>query len=543
MSLRDELLIKLRTQPFDVLVIGGGIVGAGIARDAAMRGLRVALVEKGDFASGTSSKTSKLIHGGLRYLEHGHLGLVFESLRERRILRATAPQLVRPLSLMLPIYRGDPRSRWTIAAGLALYDWLAWQEKLGGHRMLSARKAREHEPRLSTEGLRGAGTYADCQMDDARVCLANILQAIQFGACCGNYVKLLALEQVKGRLCGAVVEDLRTGHQFDVHAAVLVNAAGPWGDSVRRMSDRTASPRLAPTKGIHLVVPRLTTQPIFFQHRRGRRMIFVLPWGSDYSLIGTTESSDVADLDALRATASEVEYLLEAVNRILLPAHRLQASDVVATFAGARPLLAFAGSSTRASREHRLDVDGQGLVSVLGGKYTTYRLMAQQTLDLIGRRLRVNAERCLTDQVSLLEPAHHVVLNRWQEVTERLAPELLARLLTGYGTGAFRILDVLAFDPQLAQPVCPHHDVLQAELVHAIREELACTISDVLFRRTKIAYSACQGLDLLSTVTELFQRYGRLSREQVEEQVEDYQQQLAGGLAFRPSLSRAFQPA
>jgi glycerol-3-phosphate dehydrogenase len=222
-------------------------------------------------------------------------------------------------------------------------------------------------------------------MDDARVCLANILQAIQFGACCGNYVKLLALEQVKGRLCGAVVEDLRTGHQFDVHAAVLVNAAGPWGDSVRRMSDRTASPRLAPTKGIHLVVPRLTTQPIFFQHRRGRRMIFVLPWGSDYSLIGTTESSDVADLDALRATASEVEYLLEAVNRILLPAHRLQASDVVATFAGARPLLAFAGSSTRASREHRLDVDGQGLVSVLGGKYTTYRLMAQQTLDLIGR--------------------------------------------------------------------------------------------------------------------------------------------------------------
>jgi len=542
MSLRDELLVKLRTQAFDVLVIGGGIVGAGIARDAAMRGLRVALVEKGDFASGTSSKTSKLIHGGLRYLEHGRLGLVFESLRERRILRTIAPQLVWPLSLMIPVYRGDPRARWTIAAGLTLYDWLVWRDRLGGPRMLSARKAREVEPRLAVEGLRGAGSYADCQMDDARLCLANILQAVQFGACCGNYVKLLVLEQVKGRLCGAAVEDLRTGHQFDVRAAVIVNAAGPWADAVRRMSDRTAAPRLAPTKGIHLVVPRLTTQPLFVQHR-DRRMIFVLPWGGDYSLIGTTESSHIADLDALRATAFEVDYLLEAVNRVLLPASRLQASDVVATFAGARPLLAFAGSSTRASREHRLDVDERGLISVLGGKYTTYRLMAQQTLDLIGGGLRPTPERCLTDQVSLLEPAHHVVLNRWQDVTARLAPDLLARLLARYGTGAFRILELLAFDPQLAQPVCPHHEVLQAELVYAIREELACTVSDVLFRRTRMAYSACQGLDLLSTITELFQRYGRLSREAVEEQVEHYQQQLAAGLAFRPQLTQTFLPS
>ena len=543
MSLRDELLVKLRTQSFDVLVIGGGIVGAGIARDAAMRGLRVALVEKGDFASGTSSKTSKLIHGGLRYLEHGRLGLVFESLRERRILRTIAPQLVWPLSLMMPVYRGDPRARWKIAAGLTLYDWLAWQDRLGGPRMLSATKAREHEPWLAAEGLRGAGSYTDCQMDDARLCLANILQAIQFGAACGNYVKLLALEQAKGRLCGAAVEDVRTGQQFDVRAAVIVNAAGPWADTVRRMSDRTAGPRLAPTKGIHLVVPRLTTQPLFVQHRRDRRMIFVLPWGGDYSLIGTTESSGIADLDALRATGSEVEYLLEAVNRVLLPAHRLHGSDVVATFAGARPLLAFSGSSTKASREYRLEIDQQGLVSVLGGKYTTYRLMAKQAVDLISRRLRPTPERCLTDQVGLLEPAHPVALNRWQDVTARLAPDLLARLLTRYGTGAFRILELLAFDPQLAQPVCPHHDVLQAELVYAIREELACTVSDVLFRRTRMAYSACQGLDLLSTITELFQRYGRLSREQVEEQVEQYQQQLAAGLAFRPQLTHTFLPS
>ena len=553
MSLRDELLNQLRTQPFDLLIIGGGIVGAGIARDATMRGLRVALIEKGDFASGTSSKTSKLIHGGLRYLEQGHLRLVVESVKERRILRAIAPQLVWPLSLTIPLYRGDSRPRWKIAAGLLLYDLLALPCTRPAHHIASPGELLRREPGLNPTGLRGAASYTDCQMDDARLCLANILQAVSFGAVCGNYVALRAFTKTSGRLSGAVVQDIRTAQVFEVRAGLVVNATGPWSDAIRRLSDSTVPARLAPTKGVHLVVPRLTNDAFFFQARSDQRMLFLLPWGA-YSLIGTTESPEVDDLETLRATGNDVDYLLSEVNRLIPDAaSRLQASGLIATFAGARPLLAFSGSSTRASREHRIEIDRYGLVSVMGGKYTTYRAMAQQTLDLIVRRFGLpvcrdgrsagrRAEPCLTDHVTLLESAHPVVLNRWREVTGRMAPELLARLLTRYGTGAFRILELLEFEPALAQPVCPHHDVMQAECVYAMREELACTLSDLLVRRTTIAYSACQGLDMLSALTDVLQRYTRLSREELDEQIASYRRFLTDSFAFRrdtptPALS------
>jgi glycerol-3-phosphate dehydrogenase len=269
-------------------------------------------------------------------------------------------------------------------------------------------------------------------------------------------------------------------------------------------------------------------------------MIFLLPW-DDYSLIGTTESDDVDDLDALRAREGEVGYLLNEVNRVV-PDARLQASDVIATFAGARPLLAFSGSATRASREHRIELDRRGLVSVMGGKYTTFRVMAKQAVDGIVQRFRLRAERCLTDQISLLESAHPIVLSRWQEVTRRIAPELLSRLLSSYGTGAFRILQLVEFEPGLASAVCPHHDVIQAELVYGWQEELACTVSDLLVRRTHIAYSACQGLDLLSTLRDLLKRYGRISEERLDEQCEAYHRFLADGLAFRPALIPAGAP-
>ncbi len=533
-TLRDQLLGRLRRQTFDVLVIGGGIGGAGLARDAAMRGLRVALVERGDFASGTSSKTSKLIHGGLRYLEHGHWRLVRESLRERQILRTIAPQLVWPLAISIPIYRGDPRPPWAIGLGLTLYGWFAVSSDLGTHRLRSARAARQQEPGLNGDGLRAVASYWDCQMDDARLCLANILQAISFGAVCCNYVRVLALEKTTHQVCGAMVEDVRTAQMVEVRASVVVNATGPWSDGIRRLSDRHASRRLAPSKGIHLVVRRLTSQGLFLQARHDRRALFVLPWG-DYSLIGTTESTDLSSLEDLRAEAEEVDYLLAEVNRVLPEAH-VQPADVIATFAGARPLLASAGDSTRASREHRIEVDCYGLVSVMGGKYTTYRLMAQQTLDEVCRRWRFTAERCLTEQISLLEPTHPVVLDRWQEITRTIAPEWLARWLTRYGIGAFRILQLIEFEPSLAQPICPHHEVAQAELVHALQAEMACTASDLLVRRTKIAFSRCQGLDALSTVADLLARYGRVSAAEVEEQMEAYRRFLAQSLAFRAEL-------
>ena len=539
MALRTELIARLGSQPFDLLIIGGGIVGAGLARDAAMRGLRVALVEQGDFASGTSSKTSKLIHGGLRYLEQGQLRLVYESLHEREVLRAIAPQLVWPTSLMLPVYRGDPRPRWKIAAGLTLYDWLAAHHAFKRHRMFSAQAALRLEPRLNRAGLAGAGCYTDCQMDDARLCLATILQAVQFGAVCGNYVRVLALEKTGDRLSGAVVEDRRSQRQFPVRASVIVNATGPWSDAIRRLSDTHADTRLAPTKGTHLVVPRLTHHAFFLQLQRDRRMVFVLPWGQDYTLIGTTESAAFDSLDDLHAESDEVEYLLAEVNRAF-PEAGLGAADVVATFAGARPLLAFAGASTSASREHQIEIDRHGLVSIMGGKYTTYRIMAKQTLDLILKRWSMTAEPCLTDQVTLLEPTHAVILDRWQDVVRRIPPEFLARLLAQYGTGAFRILQLLEFEPGLAQPLCQHHEVTQAEFVYSLQEELACTLSDILMRRTTIAFSSCQGLDMVSTLEDLLRRYGHFSQETIDDQLGEYRAWLAKSLSFRPEPVRVW---
>ena len=541
MRLRDSLLNALRTQSFDVLVIGGGIVGAGIARDAAMRGLRVALIERGDVASGTSSKTSKLIHGGLRYLEQRQIRLVYESLQERHIWRTIAPQWVWPLSLMIPIYRSDPRPPWQIALGLWCYDRLAGSRGLRTHRMMDSSQAERMAPGLRTEDLRAAALYADCQMNDARLWLATLLQAISFGAVCCNYVRLVSFDRASDRLQGAVVEDVRTGEQFGVRATVLVNATGPWSDHIRRLSDPSAPERLAPTKGIHLLVSKLTEQAMFVQARADRRMIFLLPWGG-YSLIGTTESAGISSLDDLWANEQEVDYLLSEINRIF-PAARLRPADIVATYAGARPLLAFSGSSTQASREHRIEVDRFGLVSVMGGKFTTSRRMAAQAVDLIVTRKHFTVERSLTDQISLVEPAQPVVLNRWQEATRRIAPELLARLLATYGAGAFHILRLLEFEPSLHQLVCPHHEQIQAELVYAIEEELACTVSDLLIRRTPIAFSSCQGLDALSMVADLLQRYGRLSAEEVHEQIIAYQQFLVRSLACRGPVPVAIHDA
>ena len=532
MTPRAALLARLGAMRYDVLVIGGGIVGAGIARDAAMRGLRVALIEQGDFASGTSSKTSKLIHGGLRYLEHGHVRLVFESLRERQVLRTIAPAFVHPLSLLLPMYEGDARGAWKISLGLWLYDVLAWGRRVRSHRMLSARRAVMLEPGLRVDGLRAAGLYADCQMDDARLCLANILQARNFGAVCGNYVRLRSFLKVNGHLCGAAAEDVLTGRCLEIQARVVVNATGPWADRTRQLSDQAAPARLAATKGIHLILPRLTQEALFVQARADARMLFLLPWG-DHSLVGTTETSVDDSLDTLRATADEVDYLLEEVNRIL-PGSHVEEADIISTFAGARPLLAFSGpSATKASREHRIEVDRSGLVSVMGGKYTTYRRMAEQVVDVIVRRHHWKADRGLSDQISLVEALHPITLDHWQDVTRHVDPDLLARLLTRYGAGTVHLLQLLARDPTLAHPVCPHHEYIEAELIHAFQEELACTITDVLARRTRMAWSPCQGLDALSKVTELFQRYGALSPAQVDEQVDDYHHFLAQGLAFR----------
>ena len=397
--------------------------------------------------------------------------------------------------------------------------------------MLSARRAVALEPGLRVDGLRAAGVYADCQMDDARLCLANILQAASLGAACGNYLRVRTLLRAEHRVCGAAVEDRLTGRMLEIKARAVINAAGPWADQVRKLSDGRALRRLSPTKGVHLILPRVAQEALFVQARADGRMMFLLPWG-EYSLIGTTETAVRGPLESLAASADDVGYLLEEVRRIL-PGSRCSEADIVATFAGARPLLSFAGSSTSASREHQIEVDRWGLISALGGKFTTYRRMAAQAVDAAIAASRLKADRCLTADVGLSEILHPSSLAYWTELTRRVDPDLLARLLVRYGAGTIQILRLIAREPRLARPLCPHHEHLEAEIVHAASQEFACSLTDILARRTRIAFSSCQGLDAISTLTGLLRQYTPLTAPQVAEQVEAYRRFLAQGLAFR----------
>jgi glycerol-3-phosphate dehydrogenase len=512
---RRDRLDRLGRERFDVLVVGGGIVGAAIARDAALRGFDVALVEKGDFASGTSSKTSKLVHGGLRYLEQGHVGLVRESLRERGTLLRIAPGLVEPLPLLLPILEGD-RPPWQVALGLWAYDFLARGRALDAHRMLTREEALRLEPALSPKGLRAAALYSDARMDDARLCLETALDAARAGAVCLNHAAVLDLAPAAGPLEGATVEDAPTGRRVDVRVRVVVNATGPWGDALRRRSAGEVAPRLAPTKGVHLVLPRVSTQALFVRSPEDGRRVFVLPW-EGHSLVGTTESP-ADDLDDLRVRADEVDYLLRVVSRTC-PGARAGREDVVATFAGARPLLGFAGgSATRASREHAIEVDARGLVSVLGGKYTTHRAMAEQAVDVVARRLGRRRRPATTARRRLREPGDDVAVTAprvFAAASERLSPARLARVLSRYGAAAGDVLRLVAEDPALAEPVCAHHDAPLAEVAHGVRSEMATTIEDLLLRRTKLGYSRCRAVCALPALSDLLVREAGLPADAV----------------------------
>jgi glycerol-3-phosphate dehydrogenase len=473
--------------------------------------------------------------------------LVTESLRERTVLRRIAAPFVRPVSIMLPVYRSKhSRPPWMVHLGLGLYDLLAAGQSIRPHRLLSVRRALALEPGLRADGLRAAGLYTDCQMDDARLCLANVLQAVRLGAVCLNYMRVQRLLTTGPRVCGAQAEDRLSGAMYDITAKAVINATGPWADHIRRLRSPSAPDKIAATKGIHLIVPKIGQEALFVQAAADRRMIFILPWG-DYSLIGTTESAVHGHLETLSATADEVGYLLEAVNHVLSGAH-LDEDDVVATFAGARPLLAHAGSANEASREHQFEVDEGGMISVMGGKFTTYRRMAEQAVDLAVKQHRLSAEKSISDSVELVEPLAPSALPDWLELTRSIDPDLLARLMVRYGAGVLPILRSIYAEPGLARPICPHHEDTEAELLYAMTHELACSVTDVLSRRTRIAWSSCQGLDALSTVNGLFRKYLGWSTKQIEEQADAYHQFLIRTLAFRratiaPGLEQRIEPA
>ncbi len=504
---RAAVLAELARAPLDLLVIGGGINGGGIAREAALRGLRVGLVDKGDFGSGTSSRSSKLIHGGLRYLELGDLRLVFEACQERDLLRRRlAPHLVRPLPFLFPVYAGDSRGLLAISAGLWLYDILATFRNIRWHRRLSRQATLALEPGLRAQGLRGAGLYYDCWTDDARLTLETILSARLEGALVCNYVAVTALRKRDGRIGGVTLRDAVGGRTLDVAAAVVVNATGPWVDAVRTLDDPAASPLLRLTKGVHIVVPRARVgnrHAVVLRAPTDRRVMFAIPWGEQV-LVGTTDTDHSGTADNVQADRADVEYLLEAVNH-QFPTAALRAEDVVSAFAGLRPLVAPSGaqsaSPSAVSREETIVTSPSGLVSLAGGKLTTYRRVAIAVVARVVAELRARGDRRrFPKSQSHRKPlvgarASNGAASGWAED---------GHLRTRYGGRVEELVSVLASDGRLREPLAPPLEDLRGEICMATEGEMAVSLEDVLRRRLHVALrDPSQGLGVAREVAAL----------------------------------------
>jgi glycerol-3-phosphate dehydrogenase len=523
---RDALFRALGEQPFDLLVIGGGITGAGVARDAALRGLRVALVEKRDYASGTSSRSSRLVHGGVRYLEHGQLGLVFESSRERRTLQRIAPHLVRPLAFTWPVYRGARVPRWKLGAGLMLYDVLSLFRNRR-HERLDAGAVQATEPSLRSEALVGGARYWDAATDDVRLTLATVLSAQRAGAVVINHTAVVGLLRDDGRVTGATVANAIGGASATVRATVVVNATGPWSDEVERMADARAGAAVRGSKGVHVSVPRGrvgNASAVTLTAPQDGRVMFVLPAGS-YTIIGTTDTYDATQPDEVHATRRDVAYLLEAANHYFPDAH-LTEQDVVSAWAGIRPLAAQGATvaPSSASREHSIVESVPGLVRVTGGKLTTYRSMAAEIVDrveqLLGRHPTPTRTATLPlaggDLRDAQEEVAHAVAATGDEAIAR-------RLVLAYGSAWHGVWSLTQADPHLGATVEPGLPYLYAELLHAVTHEQAVTLGDLLIRRTPLAFETRDhGRAAARRIAHVVARWLHWSEEEVDEAVVDY---------------------
>jgi glycerol-3-phosphate dehydrogenase len=475
---------------FDLLVLGGGITGAGVALDAATRGLRVALIDKGDFASGTSSASSKLVHGGLRYLERADFGLVFEALQERRRLLQNAPHLVRPLRFVIPYFAGARVQPWKWRLGLTLYDGLAGRHNLHRSRPRSATALAREFPRLRPGGLGGGADYWDAQMDDARLCIEVVKTAASHGAVVANYVEAAAFEFSGRTIAGVTACDRVGGGTFSIRASQIVNATGPWVDAVRRLAGETDAPLLQPTKGVHIIVPSLgLTAAFLLLHPTDGRVLFVIPW-MQKTLIGTTDTVADGPADSLMVEPAEIRYLLDAFNHFFLTP--LRPADVMGSFAGLRPLIhARQGEPSARSREFRLLSSPTGLLSIAGGKYTTYRAMAEAVVDVACRRLGLRWP-CATYDLPLdgtpTEP-WAIFFPRaveWLKSHHRLDDTSARHLVDRYGQRAYDVAAYLEADPNLARRITPEESDLRVEWVYQRDHEMAVHEADCLFRRTRL---------------------------------------------------------
>jgi len=499
---RADALAAMAATELDVLVVGGGVVGAGSALDAATRGLRVGLVEMRDWASGTSSRSSKLIHGGLRYLEMFDFGLVREALRERGLLLdRLAPHLVHRVPFLYPLHH-RVWERAYVGAGLMLYDTIgmsaAHPRGVPMHRHLSARSVRRIAPGLRQDAFIGALQYYDAQVDDARHTMTLVRTAASFGAQVANRTQAIEFVRAGERVVGAVIRDLESGRDYPVRAKVVVNAAGVWTDEITELVGGggigsafggNGSLRVQASKGVHLVIPRdriaLSTGLIL---KTEKSVLFVIPWGRHW-IVGTTDTPWVLDKGHPAASASDIDYLLGHVNKVL--ESPLTRDDVQGVYAGLRPLLVGESDQTsKLSREHTVVTPAPGLVMVAGGKYTTYRVMAGDAIDAAAASIGGQRAPCVTDRALLLGADGYRARWNQRHLLAHDAGLHVARvehLLNRYGSMTVELLALVKADPELGKPLPGAHDYLRVEIVYACTHEGARHLTDLLTRRTRIS--------------------------------------------------------
>jgi glycerol-3-phosphate dehydrogenase len=531
--------VAAAAETYDAIVIGGGIVGAGIARDAALRGFRTLLLEKEDFAYGTTSRSSRLIHGGLRYLKQLDLGLVRQDLREREILLSIAPHLVSPLAFVIPVSSSSPLQRAALPLGLLLYDLLFFRKSLPSHRKLSRRETLEFEPGLEPKGLAGSYLYYDCQVPFAeRLCLENALCAAEHGATILNHARVVGLLREGSSVSGVQVQDVISGERYQIKARIVINATGHWVESVTDMLGKAARPMIRRTKGIHLLTPQISRHAVVLFALSDGRLFFVIPW-QGYSLIGTTDTDYTGNLDAVEADAKDVTYLLTEARRIF-PA--INSNDIFYTSAGLRAL-AYSSSSkpSNVSRSHKLvdheRKDGvKGFVSVLGGKITAYRAVAEQAVDLICGKLGAEAKGSTAQTPLPGAPSVPESAVRQAAQERGLSVETVTHLSALYGSRYVQVLDIAKRNPQGARQLCPHGKDILAQVQYAVEYEGALTIGDFMLRRSMAGMNSCQGLDALDSVADEMGRLLGWSPAEQQRQKDAYRTRVAMRVQFKSEL-------
>lgn len=527
---RAQALQRLSTEQFDLVIIGGGIVGCGAALDAATRGLKVAVIEARDLASGTSSRSSKLFHGGLRYLEMLEFSLVREALRERELmLTRLCPHLAKPVSFLYPL-----RKRFTerpyIGAGMTLYDRMGGDRSVPGHRHLSRSGALRLVPALKRDALIGGIVYYDGKVDDARHTMTVARTAVAYGAVVRTSTQVVDFMQEADRIVGVKASDVETGAEFTVRGHAVINSTGVWMDEIQRLSGHRGRFSVRASKGIHLVVGRdkIPSESGLIL-KTEKSVLFVIPWKSHW-IIGTTDTDWHLDLAHPAATRADIDYVLEHVNSVL--ARPLTHDDIEGVYAGLRPLLAGeSDQSSKLSREHGVARIAPGLVSISGGKYTTYRVMAADAVDLACTDLPRPVSPSCTENIPLLgADGYHALVNQVEHIAAAhdIHPTRVRSLLDRYGSRIFELLALADADPSLRQPIPGAGEYIQAEAVYAASHEGALHVEDVLTRRTRISIETShRGTKSATRVAELMGRVLGWSQGEQQDEVDHYLARVA----------------